>query len=219
MQKRFIITFFLVCISAAVSADTIIFKDGTRIDAHRVWEEYNEVKCEIAGVVIGYPMQDIKRIIRQRRNAFPRKLKPSEIAALARRQPGSCYDLGRRYGHCTTLILYGEDCPAQDDFPLPFWCRGRNDTENGILEGIGLANKTLNLPAAKAPPGSAANTPGCFELGKRYGKCASLSLYGEPCDPRDDIALPLDCRGKADTKSGIRAGVKAGYQAMGFPTK
>ena len=193
--------------TGTVDADTIIFRDGTKIDAPKVWEAGDEIKCKLAGVVIGYPKKDIKRIVRQRQSNFSRQLNASEIEALARKQPGTCYDLGKRFGHCTTLILYGEECPPQDDIPLPAWCKGRRDTETGRLEGIRLVNRSLDLSPAAEPPGSAEDASVCFALAKRYGKCASLSMYAQTCDPRDDIVIPLDCRGKADTKQGMRAGV------------
>ena len=201
------------------TADTIVFKDGTQIDVTKAWEENGQVKCKIAGVVIGYPKKDVKRIIRQKQSSYARELSASEIAALNRKQPGSCYDFGRRFGHCTTLILFGAECPPQDDIPVPPGCKGRSDTENGMLEGIELANKSLNLPATDAAAAADENLQECFELGKRYGKCAGLSMYAQACDPQDDVTIPLDCRGKADTKNGVRTGVRAAYEDMGFPTK
>jgi hypothetical protein len=39
------------------------------------------------------------------------------------------------------------------------------------------------------------------------------------CDPHDDIVVPLDCRGKTETKSGMRAGVRVAYESLAFPTK
>ena len=219
MKKLSIIISFLVCMNGMPAADTIIFKDGSQIEAPKVWQEGGEVKCKMAGVVIGYPKKDVKRIIRQRQNAYSRQLTASEIEALARNQPGTCYDLGRRYGHCTTLNLYGEECPSQDDIPLPAWCKGRRDTEKGIREGIRLANKSLDLSRIGQQSSAAEASSVCFDLAKRYGKCATLSMYAQTCDPRDDIVLPLDCRGKAETKNGMRAGVRLGYKAMGYPTE
>jgi hypothetical protein len=219
MKKLLTIIFILFCITAAGFADTIVFKDGSRIDVTKAWEENGQIKCKIAGVVIGYPKKDVKRIIRQKQSSYARQLSASEIATLSRKQPGSCYDLGRRFGHCTTLILYGEECPPQDDIPLPSRCKGRSDTENGMLEGIELANKSLNLPAAEAPAASDENLSVCFELGRRYGKCAGLSMYAQTCDPGDDVTIPLDCRGKTETKNGVRTGVRAAYEDMGFPTE
>ena len=202
-----------------IAADTIVFKDGTRVEAVKVWEEGGEVKCKMAGVVIGYPKKDVKRIIRQRQSAYSRELTAREIEALARNQPGTCYDLGRRYGHCTTLNLYGEECPSQDDIPLPAWCTGRRDTEKGIREGIRLANKSLDLSRIGQQLSADEASSMCYDLAKRYGKCATLSMYAQACDPRDDVALPLDCRGKTETKNGMRAGVRLGYEALGFPTE
>ncbi len=215
----FSIIFLLICTTGAAAADTIVFKDGTQIDVTKAWQEGHQVKCKIAGVVIGYPKKEVKRIIRQKQSSYARQLNASEIAAVRRKQPGSCYDLGRRFGHCTTLILYGEECPSQDDIPLPALCKGRYDTENGMLEGIGLANKSLNLPAIEASAASDDNLSVCFELGKRYGKCAGLNMYAQTCEAQDNVTIPLDCRGKTDTKNGVRAGVRTAYEDMGFPIK
>ena len=218
MKELYATFFLLVCMTASVAADTIVFKDGTQIDVSKAWEENGRIKCKIAGVVIGYPQKDVKRIIRQRTGSYARQLNASEIADLARKQPGSCFDLGRRFGHCTTLILFGEECPPQDDIPLPSWCKGRDDTEKGVLEGIELANKSLNLPATNAPATSDENLSVCFELGKKYGRCACLNLFDQTCSMHDDVTVPLDCRGKADTKSGLRTGVRAAFGDLGFPT-
>ena len=219
MRNPFIIIIFMICISVSATADTVVFKDGSQIDVTKAWEDNGQIKCKIAGVVIGYPKKDVKRIIRQKQSPYARELSASEIAALTRKQPGSCYDFGQRFGHCTTLILYGEECPPQDDIPLPPLCKGRNDTENGMLTGIELANKSLSLPATDAAAASDGNLSECFELGKRYGKCAGLNLYAQTCDPQDDVTIPLDCRGKAVTKNGVRAGVREAYEDMGFPTE
>jgi hypothetical protein len=219
MRKLFFIISLLVCIPVIAGADTIVFKDGTSIDVPRAWEENGEIKCKVAGVVIGYPKKEIKRIIRQKQSVFPRKLSASEVEELARMQPGSCYDLGKRYGYCTTLNLYGDECPPQDDIRLPPWCRRQDDTEKGMLDGIRLAYKSLDLPPTRDAAFAAQNSSACFELGKQYGKCATLSMYNKTCDPKDDIVMPLDCRGKADTKSGMRVGVRAAFQSMGLPTK
>jgi hypothetical protein len=91
-------------------------------------------------------------------------------------------------------------------------------TEKGVLEGIELANKSLNLPATDAPETTDENLSICFELGKRYGKCACLNLFDKTCGPHDDVTMPLDCRGKANAKNGVRTGVRAAFEDMGFPT-
>lgn len=217
MRKLYFIITLLVGLPAVAGADTIVFKDGTTIDVLKAWEENGEIKCKMDGVTIGYQKHQVKRVIRQRRSNFPRKLKSSEIADLKRMQPGSCFDLGRRYGYCTTLTLYGETCETRDDIFLPSWCRNRNETDSGLLEGINLAYKTLDLPAVSDTQAFYQNSSSCFELGRRFGRCAALSMHGETCDPKDDINIPLDCRGQPDTKNGISVGVRTAYQSLGLP--
>jgi hypothetical protein len=48
----------------------------------------------------------------------------------------------------------------------------------------------------------------CYELGYRYGLCATESLNGMPCKPENDIVIPERCKGKEETNSGIKAGAK-----------
>jgi len=219
MRKLYIITILLFCLPAVAGADTIVFKDGTTIDVLKAWEENGEIKCKMDGVTIGYPKQEVKRIIRQRQSKFPRKLRSAEIADLNRMQPGSCYDLGKRYGYCTTLTLYGETCEMRDDIFLPSWCRNRNETDTGMLEGINLAYKMLDLPAVSDTETFYHDSSSCFELGRRFGRCAALSMYGETCNPKDDISIPLDCRGQPDTKNGISLGVRTAYKSLGLPSE
>ena len=58
----------------------------------------------------------------------------------------------------------------------------------------------------------------CYELGYRYGLCATKSMHGIPCKPENDIVIPARCRGKAKTKRGINAGVKAVYDTLNLDT-
>ena len=62
MKKTIILTFILLVFYLPADADTIFFKDGMRVDAPRVWEENEEVRCEIGGIVFGYPKADVERI-------------------------------------------------------------------------------------------------------------------------------------------------------------
>jgi hypothetical protein len=55
MKKALIISLILTSFPFPVTADTIIFADGIQVDADRVWESNGEVKCEIGGIVFGYP--------------------------------------------------------------------------------------------------------------------------------------------------------------------
>jgi len=56
-------------------------------------------------------------------------------------------------------------------------------------------------------------------MGKRFGRCAALSMYGKTCDPTDDVIMPLDCRDQPDTKSGISVGVRTAYKSLGLPSE
>ena len=58
----------------------------------------------------------------------------------------------------------------------------------------------------------------CFNLGYRYGLCATNAMHEIPCKPENDIILPARCRGKAETKRGIKAGAKAVYDALNLNT-
>lgn len=58
----------------------------------------------------------------------------------------------------------------------------------------------------------------CYELGYRYGLCATKSLHGIPCKPENDIVIPERCRGKAETNRGTKAGVKAVYDTLNLDT-
>jgi hypothetical protein len=62
MKKTLILSMMLLAFSLPAAADTIIFKDGMRIEAPHVWEENAEVRCEIGGIVFGYPKTDVERI-------------------------------------------------------------------------------------------------------------------------------------------------------------
>jgi hypothetical protein len=219
MKNLFFIVAVLISIPIAANADTIVFMDGTKIDVPKAWEENGEIKCKMAGIVIGYPKTEVKQVIRQKQSAVPRKLRASEFAEVARTQPGSCYDLGKRYGYCTTLTLFGEVCERRDDILLPSRCQNRKDTDNGILEGIHLAFNTMDLPPISDTTFSFRSSSSCFDMGRRFGKCAALSMYGKPCEPADDVIMSLDCREQADTKSGINVGVRAAYKSLNFPVQ
>ena len=64
MKKTLVISMILLAFSMPAAADSIIFKDGMRVDASDVWEGNGEVKCKIGGIVFGYPKSDVERIER-----------------------------------------------------------------------------------------------------------------------------------------------------------
>lgn len=72
---RWLFALILVCISlpTTVHADTIVFQDGTKIDVTKAWEEGGEIKCIIAGVEIGYPKEEVQRVIKKSWSSMPLK--------------------------------------------------------------------------------------------------------------------------------------------------
>lgn len=44
------------------TADTIFFKNGTRVDVPKTWEEDGKIKCEMYGSVVGYPKKNVLRV-------------------------------------------------------------------------------------------------------------------------------------------------------------
>jgi len=51
----------------------------------------------------------------------------------------------------------------------------------------------------------------CYDLGFRYGKCATRSLKGLSCRPENDIIIPERFLGNEETQGGIDAGVRSVY--------
>jgi hypothetical protein len=64
-MKKLLILIFLLILSTPfiVQADTIIFKDGKKVQTKKAWTEGNQVKCYLDGIIFGYPKNDIKEII------------------------------------------------------------------------------------------------------------------------------------------------------------
>jgi len=59
----------------------------------------------------------------------------------------------------------------------------------------------------------------CYNLGYRYGRCATLVLFGLRCPPEDDFIMPAKCRGLKSTKRGLRAGVRSVYEEYNIPVE
>jgi hypothetical protein len=100
MKKTLALSLILLAFSLPSVADTIIFRDGMRVDAPDVWEENGEVKCEIGGIVFGYSKADVERIEKGRggmRNVGASVLKvhkevtlgPEKESAIRQKEPAS----------------------------------------------------------------------------------------------------------------------------------
>jgi hypothetical protein len=132
-------------------------------------------------------------------------------------QETSCYAAGKSFGYCTTRSLYGEECLPRDQITLTPLCKDQAETKKGIDDGIALAYKSLTVPVAQQNKSIPPSSSPCYDMGEQFGKCATLTLFGEACSPGDDFSMPLKCRGLAETKLGIYQGVRTTYRMLGFP--
>lgn len=68
-KKGFFALLFIFLMSPSMAgADTIILKNGNRIDTDKVWEEDGEYRCNQYGGVIGFPKGAVLRVERQQGN-------------------------------------------------------------------------------------------------------------------------------------------------------
>jgi len=47
----------------------------------------------------------------------------------------SCYEIGFRTGRCVAKSMSNLPCDAGDEIPMPPECKGKPETEKGLLEG------------------------------------------------------------------------------------
>ncbi|WP_157698685.1 hypothetical protein [Geobacter sp. DSM 9736] len=76
-------------------------------------------------------------------------------------------------------------------------------------QGLVFEARSVNLP--KVTEQNTSGGQSCYQLGVKYGRCATLSMKGKACNPSDDIVIPTRCRGNADTQRGIEAGARSVY--------
>ena len=57
----------------------------------------------------------------------------------------NCYELGYKYGLCSTKSLYGINCNPKNDIVIPPSCRGKSETKKGIEKGVKTVYEVLNL--------------------------------------------------------------------------
>jgi len=102
------------------------------------------------------------------------------------------------------LLLFAEISISSDEEPIIGW------------DGKPVPGKvTKSTPGENlSSPGAIAEStregyPSCYDLGYRYGRCASMILVGRTCDPSDDIIIPEQCRHNKETQRGINDGVRS----------
>jgi len=83
-MRKFIPFLLLVTliVPSLLDADTIFFKDGSRLDLERVWEEDDYVKYVLYGDVISIPKGDVERIEKSKGDKQGQLIPPSVVEKL-----------------------------------------------------------------------------------------------------------------------------------------
>lgn len=92
-------------------------------------------------------------------------------------------------GICVILIIFLISNPD-----LPKKVQDKNEQEHHTTEYSTSNNSDTSL---------------CYELGVRFGRCGTLALKGQRCNPEDDIVMPERCRNKDETLRGITDGQRS----------
>jgi hypothetical protein len=71
----FLFSALFFCFNIAV-ADTIVFKDGTKMEVKIAWQEGNVVKTERYGGIVSFPMSKVDRIVKGEYNYLEENKKP-----------------------------------------------------------------------------------------------------------------------------------------------
>ncbi|MCK8602937.1 hypothetical protein [Desulfoferrobacter suflitae] len=85
------------------------------------------------------------------------------------------------------------------------------------LISFAAAGFTAALLTILALPAQAEET--CYQIGYRYGKCATRVMIEGKCAPEDDVVIPDRCKGLKETEEGTRAGTREVFRAHGLKPK
>jgi hypothetical protein len=86
-----------------------------------------------------------------------------------------------------------------------------------MLKGFvvaGFAAALLLIPALAAQ-----SEESCYQLGYRYGKCATQVMLKDKCAPEDNVVIPDRCKGLKETEEGTRVGTREVFEAHGLQPK
>jgi len=161
-MKLTIGAFILLCIlsyPAQVIAGTIYLNDGRTIEADNLSKGDGWVKTQINGITIEFAIEDIDRIeglqikgaggTPQSRPAGPsKKHGPTGKHSLIK----SCYELGYRYGLCAAKRHQNIQCMRKNDIVIPQRCRGKSETEKGLVVGISEISAAPKTPSSPSVP-------------------------------------------------------------------
>jgi len=88
------------------------------------------------------------------------------------------------------------------DYSQGVWYRlvTHRTKEEWVHSSVVSPSNPVHLPAKKQEA--------CYELGVRYGRCASSALVGRRCNPADDIVKPKRCMGDPSFDRGIEASAR-----------
>lgn len=64
MYKKYLIILILLLIAFSAAADTIVLKNGKRVEVDMAWEENDRVKGSLSGANLSYPKSEVERIER-----------------------------------------------------------------------------------------------------------------------------------------------------------
>lgn len=166
-MKLTIGAFILLCLlSYPVQgiAGTIYLNDGRIIETENIVEENGWVIGRINGITIHFALEDIDRIeglqIKQARHtpqSKPGSPSPKHAATGKHSLMKSCYDLGYRYGRCAAKRHQNIQCERKNDIVIPKRCRGKSETEKGMVVGIAEISAAPRMSSGPAVPSVAIN--------------------------------------------------------------
>lgn len=67
MLNRILIFSLILSFYSIATADTIVLKNGRRIEVEKVWEDGGQIKGSVYGATIGYPKDQVKNIVREKK--------------------------------------------------------------------------------------------------------------------------------------------------------
>jgi len=186
------ILLFILSYPVQGTAGTIYLNDGRIIETDNVVEEDGWVKGRINGITIHFALEDIDRIegIQIKRATHTPQSKPG--GSSQKHAPTgkhslikSCYELGYRYGMCAAKRHQNMQCERKNDIVIPKRCRGKSETEKGMVVGISevsAAPKTYSGPPVPSISINLASTP--IETLQQYlngkSKQEVTELVGKP---------------------------------------
>jgi len=159
--------FILLCIlsyPAQGIAGTIYLNDGRIIETENISEGDGWVKTQIKGITIQFAVEDIDRIegIQIKgagRTPRSRPAGPSKKHETTGKHSliKSCYELGYRYGLCAAKRHQNIQCKRKNDIVIPKRCRGKSETEKGLVVGISEISAAPKTPSGPSVPSLSIN--------------------------------------------------------------